>query len=84
MTTAEYEGWSNRETWNTELWISNTEPLYKLIMRIMNSSTNDFADNLEAFLWIIWDGFTPDGLSLKPVDWVQIAMAWHEAYPNDP
>ena len=83
MTTVnQYEGWSNRETWNANLWISNTEPLYKLILRFMNTSTAQFADNLETFLWIIWDGATPDGYSLKPVDWVQIAMAWHEDFAD--
>ena len=39
-----------------------------------------FADNLEAYLWIIWEGKTPDGHSLKPVDWVSIASFWTDAY----
>ena len=30
-TEKEYNGWSNIETWNVQLWISNTEPLYKLV-----------------------------------------------------
>ena len=39
-----------------------------------------FADNLEKYAWIVSDGVTPDGYSLKPVDWVQIADSWIEAY----
>ena len=75
MTTAEasYEGWSNRETWNTCLWISNTESLYKLVKKLITWETATFADNLEQFLWIIWEGKTPDNCSLKPVNWVEIA-----------
>lgn len=80
MTVAEasYEGWTNRETWNTYLWISNSQPVYKLVLRLMgnasgSATTGELADNLEGFLWIIWDGKTPDNCSLKPVNWVEIA-----------
>ena len=77
-TNASYEGWSNRETWNTHLWISNKESLYKLVLRLMgnasgSATTGEFADTLEQFLWILWEGKTPDNCSLKPVNWVEIA-----------
>lgn len=81
MTTAEasYEGWSNRETWNTYLWISNSQPVYKLVLKLMgnasgSATTGEFADSLEGFLWILWEGKTPDGERLNPVNWVEIAM----------
>ena len=39
-----------------------------------------FADNLETYVGIIWGDKTPDGHSLKPVNWVEIAESWIEAY----
>jgi len=87
MVTAEkqYNGWSNIETWNVQLWISNTEPLYKLVKRLMGNAsgsvtTGEFADSLEGFLWILWDGKTPDGYRLNPVNWVEIATSWQEDF----
>ena len=80
MTTMEagYEGWTNKETWNTYLWISNSQPVYKLVLRLMGNSTGsattgEFADSLEGFLWLLWEGKTPDGDRLNPVNWVEIA-----------
>ena len=83
MTTAsEYEGWTNIETWNTNLWLtSHSSGMEQTILRIMGGQhSNKFADNLETYLWIIWEGMTPDGLSLKPVNWGEIAEAWLDAY----
>tara|TARA_R110000824_G_scaffold81401_1_gene204621 strand:- start:292 stop:591 length:300 start_codon:yes stop_codon:yes gene_type:complete len=90
MTTAEdarYEGWTNRETWNTNLWISNSEPIYKLVLKLMgnasgSATTGEFADNLEGFLWIVWDGKTPDGYRLNPVNWVEIATSFQEVHTD--
>ena len=79
-----HQGWTNRETGNVQLWITNTEPLYKLIMLLLGNketgsiTTGDFADQLEGLLWILWEGKTPDDCSLKPVNFVEIAMTWYE------
>ena len=77
-----FQGWTNRETWNVQLWITNQEPLYKLVRILLGNrnigsvTTGTFADDLEAFLWIMWEGMTPDGCKLNPVNWVEIATTW--------
>ena len=87
MTTAldGYNGWSNRETWNANLWITNQESIYKLIGTIANGchSVSELADNMEGFLLILWKDKTPDGDSLGMVNWVEIADAWIDANPLD-
>ena len=82
--TQTYEGWTNRETWNVNLWMGNHEPVYKLVLNMLKNTKNegDFADTLEAFLWIIWEGKTPDNLSLKPVNFAEIADHWWEDYED--
>ena len=77
MTTATggYNGWSNKETWNANLWITNTESLYRLVwIKLEQCKTvSEIADNVEQLMWILWEGTTPDGFSLSPVNWVEIA-----------
>ena len=75
-----YNGWSNKATWNVQLWITNKESIYKLVQMLARGSSGvgEFADTLEAFLWILWEGKTPDGERLNPVNWVEIAEAWGE------
>ena len=84
MTTATdgYNGWSNRETWNANLWMTNEEPIYKLIGTIAKTSrsVSELANSMKGFLLIIWEAGTPDGDSLLPVNWVEIAEAWAEAH----
>ena len=89
---SDYNGWVNIETWNTNLWLtSHSKGMEQTVLRILRSHPEKmypmaqlswFADNLEAYLWIIWEGKTPDGHSLKPVDWVSIASFWTDAYYN--
>ena len=42
-----------------------------------------FADNLETYIGILWGDRTPDGYSLKPVDWVEISDSWLNEYGMD-
>ena len=76
-----YNGWSNRETWNANLWMTNQESIYKLIGKLAGrcKSVSELADNMEGFLLILWKDKTPDGDSLHPVNWSEIAEAWAEA-----
>ena len=75
----------NAETRNTAMWLRNhSKGMEQTILRIMRGqSPTKFADNLETYAWIIWEGMTPDGYSLKPVDWVEISDSWLNEYGMD-
>lgn len=76
----DYNGWSNRETWNAALWLSNDEGLYREVSRMARRSTDaeDLAKDLEQFAREIWGDETPDGDSLRNVDWLEVAEGYEE------
>lgn len=77
----DYNGWSNRETWNAALWLGNEEGLYNEVVRMARRSmdADDLARDIEGFCKEIWpEGVTPDGDSLRNVDWVEVAEGFGE------
>jgi hypothetical protein len=52
MTTQEYNGWSNRETWATMLHIDNDEGLLTPILEVTQRHENawELAEEIEAFI----------------------------------
>jgi len=71
----------NIETENTAKCLGkHSKGMERSILRIMKGQhPNKFADNLETYVRIIWK-CTPDGHSLNPVNWVEIAELWLEKY----
>lgn len=79
--TTEYNGWSNRETWVMNLWITNDMSYYDTLQSTIKSYDEDEqAAQLEAFMredldWLdmpasLWRDLL--GTSLGRVDWQEI------------
>lgn len=86
MSRETYNGWSNRETWNANLWLSNEEGLYREVNRMASNvdksddwDVERFAKRLEDFCKELWpNGKTPDDDELSGVDWEEVAKSWLE------
>ena len=73
-----YNGWTNRETWNVNLWVMNDEGLYSAMHQHSQPWTAESARDF--VLDILPDG-TPDMSGVKDyfaVNWEEIANAWNE------
>jgi hypothetical protein len=71
---SDYNGWSNRATWNVALWLSN-DPLYYEKIRGLEIHPRAF----QGLCWGLWPaGATPDGDNLKDVNWYELAWSMDE------
>lgn len=81
--TAEYNGWTNRETWVVNLWLTNDECYYEELRSIIkNFDSDEQAEEIEQYAhWLIdiseLASMTSDLLtaSLGRVDWYRIIEA---------
>ncbi len=74
-----YQGWTNRATWNANLWLSNDYGLYSFVKWLADEYDGDFRGMGRAvfgFAVELWGDETPDGESLADVNWTEIAMDW--------
>jgi hypothetical protein len=88
MTNTTYEGWTNRATWNVNLWIDNEYPLYCEKMRFLRSSAMiapnvaELSHRVRTFCEELFEGGkTPDmktRADMAGVNWIEIAEAWIE------
>jgi hypothetical protein len=79
MTT--YNGWTNRQTWNVHLWLSNDEPLYRMALDAAKPRRTlaDAAAAIRTMCNDLWpSGRTPDNDSLRGVNWREVASAFRE------
>lgn len=75
---SDYNGWSNRETWNAALWVNNDEELYNGAQGFIwkYDDPKELAPELEDYCRGIWpNGETPDGDDLDNVNWQEFAEA---------
>jgi len=83
MADTNYNGWSNRATWNVSLWLNNDEGLYRDLQRLIRRADDvrDLASDIQEFCEEIWpSGHTPDGDLLSECDWEEIAKGeWDDA-----
>ena len=82
--TTEFNGWSNRETWMVNLWLTNEECYYHELCAILKNfkSTDEQAEELEVYVRFIVGvdenvGITTDLLttSLSRVDWCNFTLS---------
>lgn len=78
---SDYNGWSNRATWNVSLWAMNDEPSYRLVRAaVRGAGAEDFDANAARDVAdaLFPSGATPDGDKLNDVDFAELAEAWSE------
>ena len=75
-----YNGWKNRQTWNVALWLSNVESIYHAARALALPGTKrEAAARLRDYAAHLWpNGATPDGDSLRGVDWTAVAESMRE------
>ena len=79
----EYNGWSNRETWLVNMWLTNDRCYYDELCEIIkNFDLDEQAEELERYVRFITDtdnsiGIVGDLLntSLGRTDWVEVVAA---------
>jgi hypothetical protein len=72
----EYNGWTNWDTWNANLWLANDEGTYRqLCDRAADMTAEEFGAEARELL----DGLgNPDGIEYDNVDWEEVRQAFAE------
>jgi len=82
MTDNTYNGWTNWETWNLLLWVTNEESLYKEATHFAHiySSMMAFEKKCEDFFRRMFPEGTPDMKEeeMQAVNWAEVAQALKE------
>lgn len=73
MTSSKHNGWANRATWNTALWLANDESNYRAMLEFFEGDEVT-PDSARLFCHMIWPLMqTPDGFDLIDVNWSEVA-----------
>ena len=92
---SEYNGWTNYETWNVNLWLSNDEYTYRQAQRIIRLADTKYEAEkaLEEYVTDPENGMVPDipasmaadllGAALDAVNWREIVdHEWDELHDD--
>jgi hypothetical protein len=83
MTTKTYNGWRNRATWNTALWMTNDESIYRSMVEFFRAEEIT-KENARFFCNLLWPcSETPDGDELADVCWPEIVDMIEESVHNE-
>lgn len=79
---SDYNGWTNYETWNANLWMTNEEPSYRAIVREARNGGISAEKCRQLFL-IFFELGTPDmaddpSRAIAEIDWDELAEAWSD------
>ena len=78
MTTKTYNGWTNRATWNTALWLTNDASVYHWMRDHFTCGPVNIT-TVKTFCTNLWPcGQTPDGDDLNDVCWTEIVSMIRE------
>jgi len=80
--TDEYQGYSNWETWNASLWLSNDEGMYKTVIAILSREFEYNHQRFEAvgefFNNLLDEGIITDKISVHRIDWKEVCDGFSE------
>ena len=78
-------GWTNWETWNINLWLTNDEGIYNETLEICNKELNPYeyehkrADQLQEYVdYLMDENIITDKVSLHRVNWKEIMESFQQ------
>ena len=80
--TDEYQGYSNWETWNASLWLSNDEGFYRTVIDIMSQEFEYNHQRFDAvgeyFNELLDEKVITDKISTHRIDWKEVCEGFSE------